>query len=138
MGGVFYFLLIRPQQKRVRAQQALLSSVEVGDEIVTTAGIFGTIVDDRRREDIVTRRDRPWDAVAHGASRHRQDRGRRGSPDDEDGPIEHDVTGAPLGTTATPERRSTRSTVIASEHDAWTRRRCPSIRRRRPASTLPR
>jgi preprotein translocase subunit YajC len=45
MGGVFYFLLIRPQQKRVRAQQALVSAVEVGDEIMTTGGIFGTIVE---------------------------------------------------------------------------------------------
>jgi preprotein translocase subunit YajC len=45
MGGVFYFLLIRPQQKRVRAQQALVNAVEVGDEIMTTGGIFGTVVE---------------------------------------------------------------------------------------------
>ena len=45
MGGVFYFLLIRPQQRRVRAQQALVGAVEVGDEIMTTGGIFGTITD---------------------------------------------------------------------------------------------
>jgi preprotein translocase subunit YajC len=45
MGGVFYFLLIRPQQKRVRAQQALVNAVQVGDEIMTTGGIFGTIVE---------------------------------------------------------------------------------------------
>jgi len=41
----FYFLLIRPQRTRQRAQQALLSSLEVGDEVMTTGGIFGTIVD---------------------------------------------------------------------------------------------
>ena len=45
MGGVFYFLLIRPQQRRVRAQQTLVNAVEVGDEIMTTGGIFGTIVE---------------------------------------------------------------------------------------------
>src|SRR5262245_41039463 len=45
MGGVFYFLLIRPQQKRVRAQQALLSAVEPGDEVITTAGIYGTVTE---------------------------------------------------------------------------------------------
>ncbi len=45
MGGVFYFLLIRPQQRRVRAQQALVNAVEVGDEVMTTGGIFGTIVE---------------------------------------------------------------------------------------------
>jgi preprotein translocase subunit YajC len=43
MGGVFYFLLIRPQQKRARAQRALVSSIQVGDEVMTTGGIFGTI-----------------------------------------------------------------------------------------------
>jgi preprotein translocase subunit YajC len=43
MGGVFYFLLIRPQQRRVRAQQALLSAVEPGDDVITTAGIYGTV-----------------------------------------------------------------------------------------------
>jgi preprotein translocase subunit YajC len=43
MGGVFYFLLIRPQQKRARAQQALLSAVDVGDEVITTAGIYGVV-----------------------------------------------------------------------------------------------
>ena len=54
MGGVFYFLLIRPQQKRVRAQQALLSAVDVGDEVITTAGIYGTIVEIDEDEGIVT------------------------------------------------------------------------------------
>ncbi len=43
MGGLFYFVLIRPQQRRSRAQRALLSSLEVGDEVMTAGGIFGTI-----------------------------------------------------------------------------------------------
>ncbi len=43
MGGVFYFLLIRPQQKRARAQQALVNSIQVGDEVMTTSGMFGVI-----------------------------------------------------------------------------------------------
>ncbi len=41
----FYFLLIRPQRNRQKAQQALLSTLEVGDEVMTTGGIFGTIVE---------------------------------------------------------------------------------------------
>ena len=45
MGGVFYFLLIRPQQRRVKAQQALVNAIEVGDEVMTTGGIFGTIAE---------------------------------------------------------------------------------------------
>jgi preprotein translocase subunit YajC len=40
---VFYFLLIRPQQRRARAQRDLVESVEVGDEVVTVGGMFGTI-----------------------------------------------------------------------------------------------
>jgi preprotein translocase subunit YajC len=43
IGGVFYFLLIRPQQRRAKAQQALVAAVEVGDEIVTTGGVYGTV-----------------------------------------------------------------------------------------------
>jgi len=45
MGVVFYFLLIRPQSQRRRAQLEMQSDVEVGDEVVTTAGIYGTITD---------------------------------------------------------------------------------------------
>lgn len=50
----FYFLLIRPQRSRQRAQQALLASLEVGDEIMTTGGIFGTIVEMDDEEGILT------------------------------------------------------------------------------------
>jgi preprotein translocase subunit YajC len=45
MGVVFYFLLIRPQNQRRRAQMEMQSDVEVGDEVVTTSGIYGTITD---------------------------------------------------------------------------------------------
>ena len=43
MVAVFYFLLIRPQQRRIKAMQALQSSLQLGDEIITSAGFFGTI-----------------------------------------------------------------------------------------------
>ncbi|MDP9342197.1 MAG: preprotein translocase subunit YajC [Actinomycetota bacterium] len=48
IGVVFYFLLIRPQQRRARAQRELIQSVDVGDEVVTIGGLFGTVraVDD--------------------------------------------------------------------------------------------
>lgn len=45
MGLVGYFLLIRPQQRRSRAQQALQRSIEEGDEVLTTAGIYATVID---------------------------------------------------------------------------------------------
>jgi len=48
--GMMWLLLIRPQQQRVRRQQALLSSLAVGDEVVTAGGLIGRIValDDER------------------------------------------------------------------------------------------
>ena len=41
---IFYFLLIRPQRKREKAEQNMRSSLEVGDEIVTKGGIIGRVV----------------------------------------------------------------------------------------------
>jgi preprotein translocase subunit YajC len=40
----FYFLLIRPQMKRQKEQQALMKSLVVGDRVVTVGGVFGRIV----------------------------------------------------------------------------------------------
>ena len=40
---VMYAAMIRPQQRRAREHQALIAAVEVGDEVMTTAGIFGTV-----------------------------------------------------------------------------------------------
>ena len=54
LGGVFYLLLIRPQQRRAKAQRALLNSIEVGDDVMTGGGIFGQIVDIDDDEDVVT------------------------------------------------------------------------------------
>jgi preprotein translocase subunit YajC len=43
IGGLFYFLLIRPQRSRQKKQQELQSSLAVGDEVQTIGGIYGTI-----------------------------------------------------------------------------------------------
>lgn len=43
--GVFYFLLIRPQQKKQKEQQAMLSNLKRGDAVVTSGGMYGRIVD---------------------------------------------------------------------------------------------
>lgn len=40
---VFYFLLIRPQQKKARLQQEFLGNLKKGDEVVTSGGIYGKI-----------------------------------------------------------------------------------------------
>ena len=42
---VFYFLLIRPQSKRAKEQQEMLSKVAVGDEIATAGGILGKVTE---------------------------------------------------------------------------------------------
>lgn len=39
----FYFLLIRPQMKRQKEQQALMASLAVGDRVVTIGGMYGRI-----------------------------------------------------------------------------------------------
>jgi preprotein translocase subunit YajC len=43
--GAFWLLLIRPAQRRQKQQQALLNEVEVGDEIVTAGGLYGTVTE---------------------------------------------------------------------------------------------
>jgi preprotein translocase subunit YajC len=40
----FYFLLIRPQRNRAKAQQAMIAAIRPGARVMTTAGIFGTVV----------------------------------------------------------------------------------------------
>jgi preprotein translocase subunit YajC len=42
---VFYFLLIRPQNKRAKEQKEMLSKVAAGDEVATTGGILGKVTE---------------------------------------------------------------------------------------------
>lgn len=41
---IFYFLLIRPQQKKQKQHQKMLESVKKGDRVVTSGGVYGTVV----------------------------------------------------------------------------------------------
>jgi len=43
--ALFYFMLIRPQSKRAKEHQALISKLATGDEIVTTGGLLGKIAE---------------------------------------------------------------------------------------------
>lgn len=43
MFGVFYFLMIRPQQKKMKEHETLMGSLQKGEEVITQAGIFGKI-----------------------------------------------------------------------------------------------
>jgi preprotein translocase subunit YajC len=40
---VFYFLILRPQQKRQKERQKLLQSIKKGDKVITSGGLHGTI-----------------------------------------------------------------------------------------------
>lgn len=54
---IFYFLLIRPQQRRQKQAQTerdvMLKALKAGDKVVTTGGIYGTIVAVREKDDTV-------------------------------------------------------------------------------------
>ena len=41
--GIFYFLIIRPQQQRMKAHQAMVSAVKRGDIVVTAGGLIGKV-----------------------------------------------------------------------------------------------
>jgi preprotein translocase subunit YajC len=45
MFGVIYFLMIRPQQKKMKDQQNMLTALKVGDEVLTGSGILGRITE---------------------------------------------------------------------------------------------
>ncbi|HSP88926.1 MAG TPA: preprotein translocase subunit YajC [Ignavibacteriaceae bacterium] len=41
---IFYFMIIRPQQKRAKEREKMLSNIEKGDKVITSGGMHGTIV----------------------------------------------------------------------------------------------
>jgi len=41
---IFYFLLIRPQQKKQKQHQKMLEAIKKGDTVVTSGGIYGTVI----------------------------------------------------------------------------------------------
>lgn len=45
LGLIFYFLLIRPQKKQQKQMEAMLSTLEKGDSVVTTSGFYGVVID---------------------------------------------------------------------------------------------
>lgn len=51
---IFYFLLIRPQQKAQKDHAKMIASLAKNDEVVTSGGIFGTIIN--IQDDIITLR----------------------------------------------------------------------------------
>jgi preprotein translocase subunit YajC len=52
LAAAFFFLIVLPQRRRMAAHQALMASLHVGDEVVTSGGIHGTLrgLDDQTAE----------------------------------------------------------------------------------------
>lgn len=50
--GIFYFLLIRPQQKKQKQEKEMLESLKAGDYILTRSGIYGKVLN--IKDDIIT------------------------------------------------------------------------------------
>ena len=50
--GVFYFLILRPEQKARKKRQEMLSALGKGDKVVTTGGLYGSVV--QIQDDVVT------------------------------------------------------------------------------------
>lgn len=43
--GIMWFIMVRPQRKREKAMQEMQDSIKVGDSVVTSAGMYGKVVD---------------------------------------------------------------------------------------------
>ena len=44
-GLVFYFMAVRPQKKQQKKQDEMMSSIAIGDSVLTTAGFYGMVID---------------------------------------------------------------------------------------------
>jgi preprotein translocase subunit YajC len=53
MFALLWLLFIRPQRRRAQAQHELVSGIEVGDEILTVGGIYGTVHEVRDEDELV-------------------------------------------------------------------------------------
>ena len=65
--AVFYFLLIRPQQKRQRQLQETVASLKTGDRVITTGGIIGVITTVRETSFLIRSADKTILEIARSA-----------------------------------------------------------------------
>jgi preprotein translocase subunit YajC len=90
MLGVMYVLMIRPQRQRQAQQQSMISEASVGDDVLTTGGIYGTITQ-AEDDDIVVE-------IASGITVHMTRRGIAAvlPPEEEEEDDDGDVVDAEL------------------------------------------
>jgi preprotein translocase subunit YajC len=65
--GVFYLLLIRPQQKKQRQLQSTIAELKAGDKIITNGGIIGTITAVRETSFLIRSADKSILEIARSA-----------------------------------------------------------------------
>jgi len=65
--GVFYLLLIRPQQKKQRQLQATIAELKTGDKVITTGGVIGTITAVRDTSFLIRSADKSILEIARSA-----------------------------------------------------------------------
>lgn len=65
--GVFYLLLVRPQQRKQRDLQATVAQLKAGDKVVTTGGVIGTITAVRETSFLIRSADKSILEIARSA-----------------------------------------------------------------------
>ena len=65
--AVFYFLLIRPQQRRQKQLQETISSLKIGDRVITSGGIIGVITTVRETSFLIRSADKSILEIARSA-----------------------------------------------------------------------
>jgi len=76
---VFYFLIIRPQQKRQRQLQETIANLKIGDRIVTTGGVIGVITTVRDTSFLIRSADKSILEIARSAVAGIDEEGRQAS-----------------------------------------------------------
>ncbi len=65
--GIFYFLVIRPQQQKQKEVQAMIAELKINDEIVTNGGVIGRIKELRETSYIIQSADKSFIEIARTA-----------------------------------------------------------------------
>lgn len=64
---IFYFILIRPQQKQQKELQAMIADLKINDEVVTNGGVIGRIKELRETSFIIQSADKSFIEIARSA-----------------------------------------------------------------------
>ena len=80
--GIFYFMMIRPQQRKEKARRALIDNVKTGDKVLFSGGILGTVTNTKESTVIMKIADGIKIEVARGAIAKILDKGEKIALDD--------------------------------------------------------